>query len=161
MLKNSAKRVQEAINNLGLEFTVREYPSTTRTASDAAATIGCEVGAIVKSLIFMTTEEPVEPILILVSGANRVDENKIMQETGLKLTKANAEFIRIKIGYAIGGIPPIGHNTKLITFIDRDLLLYEEIWAAAGTPNAVFSLPSNKLANLTDGKIIFVKNNFL
>lgn len=157
MLKNSAKRVQEAINNLGLEFTVREYPSTTRTATDAAATIGCEVGAIVKSLIFMTTEEPVEPILILVSGANRVDENKIMQETGLKLTKANAEFIRIKSGYAIGGIPPIGHNTKLITFIDRDLLLYEEIWAAAGTPNAVFSLPSHKLANLTAGKIISVK----
>lgn len=154
-LSKSAQIIQDALSAKGINFTVIELPSSTRTAQDAANTIGCSIGQIVKSLIFKTKESG-QPILVLASGPNRVHEEKIEAEIGQKITKADADFTREVTGFAIGGIPPLGHKNKIQTFIDQDLLQYAEVWAAAGTPNAVFSLKSSDLQSLTDGKIIVI-----
>lgn len=155
ILSRSAQSVQDALAKKGLQFKVVELPASTRTANDAAATIGCEVAQIVKSLIFQT--ETHKPILVLASGINRVNEKTIEAQVGEKITKADADFTRAVTGFAIGGIPPVGHKQKILTFVDEDLLKYQELWAAAGTPNAVFNLNSVDLQNLTDGKIISIK----
>jgi len=119
-----------------------ELPSSTRTAADAAKTIGCNISQIVKSLIFKTVEK-CEPILILISGPNLVNEKQIEAYIGESITKANAEFAREVTGFAIGGIPPIGHKHKIdLTFIDQHLMNFDSVWAAAGTPNAVFCIQS-------------------
>ncbi len=152
-LSKSAQSVQDILCHKGLPLTVIELAASTRTAQDAAQAIGCNVAQIVKSLIFRTKETH-RPILVLASGPNRVDEKIIEQQVGEKITKADADFTREVTGFAIGGIPPIGHKQHIDTYIDEDLLKYDEVWAAAGTPNAVFSLPSKELAALTGGKII-------
>ena len=156
MLGKSAQTIQTALSDKGFEFEVVELPSSTRTAQDAAHTIGCDVGQIVKSLIFKTRESE-RPVLVLASGSNRVDEEKIVEHIGEKLAKADADFTRNVTGFAIGGIPPLGHKTVIETYIDEDLLQHETIWAAAGTPNAVFSLGSANLEGLTGGKVIAIK----
>ena len=155
-LSKSAQRVQDALSIKGSEFEILELPASTRTAIDAANTIGCEVAQIVKSLIFKTHETQ-RPILILVSGVNRVDEQKIVEHVGEKLAKADADFTRGMTGFAIGGIPPVGHRSKIETFIDEDLLQYQTLWSAAGTPNAVFSLNAQDLVGLTEGVVVAVK----
>lgn len=155
-LKKSAQSVQDVLAHKGLPLTVVELAASTRTAQDAALAIGCTVGQIVKSLIFCTKETR-RPILVLASGPNRVDEKVIEQQVGEKIMKADADFTREVTGFAIGGIPPIGHKQHIETYIDEDLLQYEEVWAAAGTPNAVFCLPSKELVALTGGKIIKIK----
>lgn len=155
-LSKSAQRVQDSIKSAGCEFRVLELPGSTRTAEESAHTIGCELGQIVKSLIFKGKESG-KPVLLLVSGSNRVKEKIVAKHLGEKLVKADAEFTREVTGFAIGGIPPIGHLSKPITYIDEDLLQYETIWAAAGTPHAVFSLPAAKLEPLTQGTVIAVK----
>lgn len=155
-LSKSAQTIQDALSKHGLHFEVVEFPDSTRTAADAAKTIGCEVAQIVKSLVFRTKDTH-KPLLVLASGINRVNEKLIEQEVGEKITKADADFIREITGFAIGGVPPLGHKTAIDTFIDEDLLKFETLWAAAGTPNAVFNLSSADVKNLTDGKIIAVK----
>ncbi len=154
-LSKSAQSVQNILIEKGLPLKVVELAATTRTALDAAQAIGCEVAQIVKSLIFCTKETK-RPILVLASGPNRVDEKIIEQNVGEKIIKADADFVKEVTGFAIGGIPPIGHTQLIETYIDEDLLCYDQIWAAAGTPNAVFSLPSKELVPLTHGKIITI-----
>jgi prolyl-tRNA editing enzyme YbaK/EbsC (Cys-tRNA(Pro) deacylase) len=156
MLSKSAQIVQNALQEKGLEFNVVELSDSTRTAEDAAKTIGCTVGQIVKSLIFKTKNSH-KPILVLASGPNRVNEKAIAGLLGEKLEKADADFAREVTGFAIGGIPPVGHKQPITTFIDEDLLSYQDLWAAAGTPNAVFRLDSHALADLTGGKVMSIK----
>lgn len=152
----SAQTIQNILSQEGLDLKVIEFSSSTRTAQEAAQAIGCEVGQIVKSLIFKTTVSN-KPVLILVSGPNRVHEKVIEQEVGEKLEKADANFTREVTGFAIGGIPPIGFKQSMKTFIDVDLLQYKELWAAAGTPHTVFCLDPIILQKLTGGKIISLK----
>lgn len=154
-LSKSAQSIQDALSKRGLEFNVLELPSSTRTANEAAETIRCEVAQIIKSLIFRTKESN-KPILILASGINRVNEKAIAIHLGEKIEKADADFTREVTGFAIGGIPPVGHKQPLETFIDEDLLIYKDLWAAAGTPNAVFKLNSTILEALTNGTIISI-----
>lgn len=152
-LSKSAQSVQNVLDQKGIQTTVIELPSSTRTAQEAAQTIGCQIGQIVKSLIFKTKESNT-PILILASGPNRVNEAMIEAVVDEKIVKADADFTREVTGFAIGGIPPIGHKQTIKTFIDKDLMNFEEGWAAAGTPNAVFNLKTIDLQNLTNGDII-------
>lgn len=156
-LSKSAETVQRALCEKGLEFKVVELNTSTRTGSDAAMAIGCQVGQIVKSLLFHTSET-LQPVLILVSGKNRVSEESIQRYLGEKIVKADAGFVREFTGFAIGGIPPLGHKNLLpFVYIDEDLLQYETLWAAAGTPYAVFSLPAKELQKVTGGKVVSVK----
>ncbi len=156
-LTKSAQSVQYALEQKGLECQVVELPSSTRTANDAATSIGCDVAQIVKSLIFKTKDTH-KPVLILASGVNRVSEGMIEQHLNEKIVKADADFTRDVTGFAIGGIPPIGHKQAIdFIFIDQDLLRLDSIWAAAGTPNAVFNMPSKYLQEMTNGKIIEIK----
>lgn len=156
-LSKSAQAVQVALKEKGMAFEVIELASSTRTAVDAAQSLGCEVAQIVKSLLFRT-EKTNQAVLILASGVNRVDEKVIADIIGEKIAKADANFTREITGFAIGGVPPVGHANKIsIILIDEDLIKYQKLWAAAGTPNAVFSLSSHDLKKLTDGKVIKIK----
>ncbi len=155
-LKSSAQKVQEALQALGLTCEVVQMQATTRTAEDAARAVGCEVGQIVKSLIFEGKQSH-RPILVVASGANRVNEKRLGQQISEPLKMANAEFVREMTGFAIGGVPPLGHCQPITVFIDADLLAYTEIWAAAGTPRAVFKLTPDELKMITNGTVISVK----
>jgi Cys-tRNA(Pro) deacylase len=142
-------RVVEAAAIEGLEIEPTEFPEGTRTAEDAANAIGCTVGQIVKSLIFTLDDEPV---LALVSGSNRLDEGKLAAALdGDVVGRADADLVRQTTGYAIGGVPPFGHATPLRTVVDEDLLAYDVIWAAAGTPRDVFPLAPDDLLRVTRG----------
>ena len=152
-LSDSAKRVQNFLSAKGFSFDVKELPSSTRTAQEAADSIECTVPQIAKSLVFKEKKTNC-PILIIASGSNRVDVKKIQKYTGLKLGKADGKFVKNRVGYAIGGVPPVGHNEPLETLLDEDLKQYETIWAAAGTPFAVFQLRPADLEPLTNGKWI-------
>jgi len=155
VLTKSAQSIQDALKLKGIEkANVVELPDSTRTAADAAAAIGCDVAQIVKSLIFKT-QETERAVLILVSGKNRVDERIIEVHVGEKITKADAEFTRDVTGFAIGSIPPLGHKQVIpFIFIDEDLLSFESVWAAAGTPNAVVNLETKDFLQITGGKAI-------
>jgi prolyl-tRNA editing enzyme YbaK/EbsC (Cys-tRNA(Pro) deacylase) len=155
-LSPSAQKVQDILAARGLALTVVELPQSTRTAAEAAQAVGCEVGQIVKSIIFRAAETN-RPVLVETSGANRVSEKAIAAELGEPLAKADAEFVRQRTGFVIGGVPPVGHTEPPVTFIDEDLLAYREIWAAAGTPNAVFRLTPQDLLALTGAKVVRVK----
>ena len=155
-LKKSAERVQAVLNEFGFELNVVEFSDSTRTAQEAANAIGCTVGQIAKSLIFKGKSSQ-KPILIIASGANRVNEKVVKEYAGEKLEKADAEFVLEHTGFAIGGVPPVGHVKPITTFIDEDLTQYSEIWAAAGTPHAVFKLTPEILIKITGGKVIKVK----
>ena len=155
-LSPSAQKIQDLLNSLGYNFTVIEHIESTRTAQEAADRAGCELGQIVKSLIFKGKQSG-KPILVLTSGANRVDEKRIREYAGEGIGKADADFVRAVTGFAIGGVPPVGHVQKMETYIDEDFIQYPTIWAAAGTPNAIFELPADVLQKITDGKIARVK----
>ncbi len=156
-LPKSAGSVQEALDKLGLECKVLELPSSTRTAIDAASTIGCDIGQIVKSLIFRTKRTE-KPVLVLASGPNQVDIETIEKCVGESITKADADFVREVTGFAIGGIPPVGHKNVIdFIYIDKELLNLDEVWAAAGTPNAVFCIKSQDLLKATCGSLINTK----
>lgn len=150
-----AQSIQSYMSSKGLPFQVVKFAESTRTAVDAAQAIGCQVSQIVKSLIFRTKESNT-PILVLVSGKNRVDEKLITNAVGESIAKADADFTREVTGFAIGGIPPVGHAQVIKTFIDKDLLELGELWAAAGTPHTVFSVQSKDLVSLTNGCVISV-----
>ncbi|RPJ17654.1 MAG: YbaK/EbsC family protein [Desulfobacteraceae bacterium] len=152
-LSDSAKRVQEFLSAKGFSFEVKELPRSTRTAQEAADSVGCAVAQIAKSLVFREMNTDL-PVLVIASGSNRVDLAKIEKETGLKLGKADGAFVKERVGYAIGGVPPAGHNEPLVTILDPDLKKHESIWAAAGTPSALFQLNPADLEPLTNGRWI-------
>ncbi len=155
-LPPSAQRVQDAASALGLDVAVVEMAQPTRTAHEAAAACGVTVGQIVKSLVFLGAASG-RPYLLLVSGSNRVNEKGVAALLGEKLKRPDAEAVRALTGFAIGGIPPFGHDTPLATYFDRDLLAYDVIWAAAGTPKAVFRTEPSRLREVTKAVMIDVK----
>ena len=146
---------QQLLTKLGLSGQVVEFSETTRTAADAAIAIGCDVGQIVKSLVFKTTDSH-QAVVVYTSGAHRVDEARIEAVVSEKLGKADAEFVRAVTGYAIGGVPPFGYPPVQHTYVDESLLAYETIWAAGGTPNAVFALKPAELVQHSHGKVMAV-----
>jgi prolyl-tRNA editing enzyme YbaK/EbsC (Cys-tRNA(Pro) deacylase) len=152
-LSESAQKVQDALIRLGVTCEVMELPGSTRTAQEAAQAVGCRVEQIAKSLVFQgkTTKKPV---LVVASGANRVNEKRLRDLLSEPVRKADAEFVREHTGFAIGGVPPAGLSQPMDIFIDEDLFKYEEIWAAAGTPHAVFKLTAEDLVKITQGKVV-------
>ncbi len=156
MLSPSAQKVQDALNQYGLQLEVVELPASTRSAVEAAQAIGCRVEQIAKSLVFRS-EQTGQPVLVIASGPNRVNEKRIAEALGEGIGKADADFVRSQTGFVIGGVPPVGHSQRLKTFIDTDLLKLSEIWAAAGTPNAVFRLTPQDLVRITGGQVIEIK----
>jgi prolyl-tRNA editing enzyme YbaK/EbsC (Cys-tRNA(Pro) deacylase) len=155
-LSPSAQKVNDALVAKGHSYNIVEFQESTRTSAEAAARVGCQIGQIVKSLIFRCQGSG-KPALVLTSGANRVDESLISGYTGESIARADADFVRLTTGFAIGGVPPVGYPQPMETYLDEDLLLYDSIWAAAGNPNAVFELTPAALAELTGGKIVRVK----
>jgi len=146
----AAARVQTALQARGLPGGVIELAESARTAAEAAAACGVSVGQIVKSLVFLSGDEP---ILVLVSGANQADERRLKALTGRPIRRADAAAVRAATGFAIGGVPPVGHPRVLRVFIDRDLLTYERLFAAAGTPHAVFPVTPAELCRVTGGQV--------
>lgn len=155
-LSESARRVQRALADAGIMAEVVELPDSTRTAKDAAAAIGCRVEQIAKSLVFRRADSG-EPVLVIASGPNRVDERLVAAHLEAGIEKADADFVRSATGFAIGGVPPLGHDAPLQTLVDEDLLRLDTIWAAAGTPHAVFSIDPRQLVQATGGQVIAVK----
>ncbi len=151
-----AQKVQDVLKGLGFSNTVVELKSTTRTSAEAAQAVGCRVEQIAKSIVFQGKQTH-RPILVIASGPNRVNEKRIEGFISEPLGKADADYVRKHTGFVIGGVPPIGHLEKLEIFIDEDLLQYEEIWAAAGSPNAVFQLTPSDLVKMTDGRVISIE----
>ncbi len=152
-LSKSAGKVQSALMEMGMELMVVELPDSTRTAAEAARAIGCQVGQIAKSIVFQTTSSG-RPVLVVASGSNRVNEVSLAGHIGENVKKADPEFVLQHTGFVIGGVPPVGHTEQLETFIDQDLLQYEEIWAAAGNPHAVFPLTPAALVRMTGGLVL-------
>lgn len=155
-LSSSAQKVQDALGQLGYPFTVIESETPTKTAQQAADFAGCQLGQIVKSLIFKGQTSG-KAILVLTSGSNRVDENRISAYAGEPIGRADPDFVRAVTGFAIGGVPPIAHLQESEIFLDEDLLQYVTIWAAAGTPNSVFELTPAALQEMTRGRVAAVK----
>lgn len=152
-LPAAARRVLEAGRALGLVIEVRQMPGSTRTAEEAAAACGCGVERIVKSLVFRGRESG-RPVLLLVSGANRVDDGKAAAAAGEPLERPDADYVRKVTGFAIGGIPPLGHAEPLTVLMDADLAAHDEVWAAAGTPRTVFPTSPDGLAAAIKARIV-------
>ncbi len=156
-LHPNVAKVVEAAKNLGLDIQPRRFPDGTKTAADAAAAIGVEIGQIVKSLIFAVDGEVV---LAYVSGANQLDEKKLaLAAGGLKCSRVDADVVREATGFPIGGVPPFGHKTHLRVFIDPDLLQYDEVWAAAGTWIDVFGIEPHNLVEASGGAVTDLKRD--
>ncbi len=151
-LSAAADRVRRALTEKGFDFAVRELPTSTRTAKEAADAVGCGVAEIAKSLIFRGVISG-DALLVIAGGNNRVSETRLEELAGEPIGKADAAFVREKTGFAIGGVPPTGHLQPLRTWIDADLLNHARIWAAAGTPNALFELDPRKLSDMTGGTV--------
>jgi len=154
-LSPSAQKVQDALTALGFVHQVIEFEQTTRTSAEAAQAVGCAVGQIAKSLVFKGKQSG-KATLVIASGANRVDEKKLRELAGEKVEKPDADFVRSRTGFVIGGVPPVGHAEPLETLIDEALMQYESIWAAAGTPNAVFKLTPADLVQMTGGRVVSI-----
>ena len=151
-LPRSARRVRDALVALGLPADIRRLADSTRTAPEAAAAVGCELGAIVKSLV-MRGAASGEPVLTLVSGANRADESLLAAAFGEPIERPDAAYVRAVTGYSIGGIPPVGHPAPLRTIVDADLLGFDTVWAAAGHPHAVFPIAPAELVRATGAQV--------
>ncbi len=152
-LSASARRVQVALQVAGAEFEVVELPASTRTAQEAAEAVGCQVGQIAKSLVFKTRTSA-RPVMVIASGDHRVDLSKVEALVGEAVDLADPEFVRQTTGFAIGGVPPVGHVEPLMIYLDEGLRAHELIWAAAGTPHAVFALKADDLPRLTGGSFV-------
>jgi prolyl-tRNA editing enzyme YbaK/EbsC (Cys-tRNA(Pro) deacylase) len=151
---NVQSRFEEWLAGSGIGIEVRQFPIGTRTATDAARAVGCEVGQIVKSLVFVAGGRPV---VALVSGANRLDESRLGAAAGEPVAKADAEVARSATGYSIGGVPPFGHATEVPVFMDRDLLAHKVVWAAAGRPDSVFEIHPARLRELSQATVADLK----
>lgn len=154
-LSPTAQKVQDALTALGFTYQIVESAQATRTANEAAKLVGCQVAQIAKSLVFQGRQSA-RPVLVIASGANQVNEWQIGVLLKEPLDKAKAAFVREHTGFAIGGVPPLGHPKPLETFIDQDLLKQPEIWAAGGTPNALFRLVPQDLVKMTGGRVVKV-----
>lgn len=154
-LKDSAKKVQDKLKELGYKNKIMELPDSAHTAKEAADLLGCSVAQIAKSIIFRLKNSN-KPLLVVASGSNRINEKSFENKLNDKLVKADANFVRKHTGFVIGGVPPLGHKKHIRTFIDKDLFKYGKIWAAAGHPKAVFKLTPEDLKQMTDGKVISV-----
>ncbi len=154
-LSRASARVAEELGRLGATAEVREMPDSTRTAAEAAAALGCGVAQIVKSLVFRSVAGD-EPVLVLVSGADRVDEARLAQVVGEEVEQATGKFVRARTGFAIGGVPPVGHTQPIATYLDRHLLDHALVWAAAGTPRAVFPISPADLVRITSARVVAV-----
>jgi prolyl-tRNA editing enzyme YbaK/EbsC (Cys-tRNA(Pro) deacylase) len=154
-MNHQAKKIQEFLKKYGIKSEVKELSETTKTAAEAAKALNCEIGQIAKSIVFKGKFSN-QPILVIASGSNRIGEKTIATYLGEEIEKADADFVREKTGFAIGGVPPFGHREKIKTFIDEDLLRYRVIWAAAGTHNAVFPLSLEELVKATAGEVVKV-----
>jgi prolyl-tRNA editing enzyme YbaK/EbsC (Cys-tRNA(Pro) deacylase) len=141
---SAVDRVTTVLKAAGVDAEVREFPEGTRTAQEAAAAVGCEVGQICKSLVLRVGEEP---LLVIASGANRVDEARF------GAVMADARWVRDQTGFAIGGVPPLGHERAIDTVVDEDLLRYDVVWAAAGTPRAVFAIAPDRLVAASGARV--------
>ena len=154
LLSTSAQRVQDALNAAGVAASIVEYDVPARTSAEAASVLRCSVAQIAKSLVFRAASGA--PVLVIASGANRVDEAKVSAVIGEAIGRADAAFVRERTGYAIGGIPPLGHASALTTLIDRELLRYDIVYAAGGTPHAMFPLSPADLVRVTAGTVVDV-----
>ena len=152
-MSGAVERFLDAAASVGFSPTVRTMEQSTHTAQEAATAVGCDVKAIVKSLIFLADDQP---ILVLVSGPNRVDTEKLAKQLGVVISKSDAKRVKEATGYSIGGVPPFGHPAHLRTLIDPDLLSHDELWAAAGSATAVFPISPDALVELTNGEVVFV-----
>ncbi|XOV77589.1 MAG: YbaK/EbsC family protein [Aestuariibacter sp.] len=150
-LSSNAQKVQEYLQQRGFDCNVKELPGSTRTAQEAADSIGCSVAQIAKSIIFKNAATDA-PVLVIASGENRIDTQKIEQQLNITLGKADGKFVKQRTGFAIGGVPPVAHKEPLLTLLDEDLKAYDAIWAAAGTPFSVFELKPINLPLLTEGQ---------
>lgn len=155
-LSPTAQKVQDLLASRGFSIRVVEFAESTRTSKEAADRAGCSLGQITKSLVFKGKQTH-KPILVLTSGANRVDEARLSQYAGEPIGRADADFVRSATGFAIGGVPPVGHAQPMETYMDEDLLQYDTIWAAAGTPNAIFELTPADLQKMTGARTLRVK----
>lgn len=156
MLSPSAERVQAALKTMGFSHEVIELSETTRSAAEAATAVGCQLGQIAKSLVFKGRESG-NPVLVIASGSNRVNEKGMAMLLGEPIERATPDFVRERTGFAIGGVPPVGHVESIVTFLDEDLLQYQEIWAAGGNPNALFRLAPADLVAMTGGQVASIK----
>ena len=151
----STRKVLAAARRLGLAIEVHHFPEGTRTAQEAAQAVGASLGQIAKSMVFMASGKPV---LVLTSGPNRVDAGKVAQHLGARqVRRASPDEVKQATGFAIGGVPPFGHIRKLTVLFDRDLLQFETVWAAAGTPNAVFPIEPKRLAEASGAVVADIK----
>jgi len=153
----SVRRVQEALAAAGGGHTIVTLEQSARTSAQAASAVGCRVDQIAKSLVFRT-EHGERAVLVIASGANRVDERRVAALIAEPIGRADAEFVRRRTGFAIGGVAPVAHAEPLTILIDEDLLQWPEIWAAAGHPNTVFKLTPADLVRLTGGRVAAVKS---
>jgi prolyl-tRNA editing enzyme YbaK/EbsC (Cys-tRNA(Pro) deacylase) len=156
MPTGAVERVRSSLAALGVQAEVREFEASTATASQAAAALGTSVGRIVKSLVFLAGDAP---IVVLASGPNRVDTRKLGQLLGRRVRRAEADHVRAATGFAIGGVPPVGHTQPLPVYVDRDLLDYDLVWAAAGSPNAVFPIDPHQLVRISGGQVVDLKQD--
>lgn len=154
-MASSTQKFQDALVVAGITAEVLELPQSTRTAKEAAAAIGCDIAQIAKSLVFRRLDTN-QPVVVIASGPNRVDEEAISSYLQAPIAMADPDFVRASTGYAIGGVPPLGYNVSIETFIDQDLLSFDIIWAAAGTPRSVFSVAPERLVDATAGRVIQV-----
>ena len=157
-LKRSARAVQDALDAAGVACVVEQLPDSTRRAKDAAKAIGCDIAQIAKSILFVKQSSG-QTVMVIASGVNRIDEGKVQLHLGEEIKQATPDQVRAATGYAIGGVPPCGHVSELVIFLDEDLFALDSLWAAAGTPNAVFRILPAQLKRLTNGKVIDVAKN--
>ena len=150
------EKVEAFLRKHDAQYEIATFPDTTRTAIDAANAIGCSVEQIAKSLIFREDLND-EPILIVMSGGNRVSLEKFESAANIKLLTADAKFTKHHTGFPIGGVPPLAHEKPVKTFLDNDLLKFDLVWAAAGTPESVFSIHPNELGSLAEGRWLEIK----
>jgi prolyl-tRNA editing enzyme YbaK/EbsC (Cys-tRNA(Pro) deacylase) len=146
----SVERVRSALVAAGHPDTITEFPASTRTAADAAAVVGCTMAQIAKSIVFRAAERPV---VVIASGANRVDPAKAAAVLGVKLARADADWVRDVTGFAIGGVAPVGHRTPPLLLLDEDLMALDPVWAAAGSPSHVFRTTAAELARITGARV--------
>ena len=157
-LPKSARKIQQAIEQQGFDFQVIELPESTRSAQEAANAIGCDLGQIVKSLVFKEKNTEIG-VIVLASVVNQVDAAKLMAYGSGELDMATASFVKQHTGFTIGGVPPFGHTSDMQTYIDQDLLQYDFVWAAAGTPHTVFQLDPAILVAVTQGILCEIRTD--
>lgn len=152
-VQKKTNRIQDFLERNNINTSVQVLPSSTRTAIEAAQAIGCQVAQIAKSIVFQD-QDSLQPVLVVTKGTNRVDVQKIQNLTNLRLKQADGKWVKKTLGFAIGGVPPVGFEVTVTVFIDEDLLVIDEIWAAAGTPNSVFCLTPSQLLKLSQGTVL-------